>query len=110
MLKFGPEVDIKRTMAAGDTGDIISIRGLSRNRIMLNVNGRPLTASGIVGGYYIDWSGIPLDDIEKIEIIKGGSSALYGNNAIGGAVNIITRKPKNVFSCYAESGADVQWW
>jgi len=95
VLKFGPEVDIKRTAAAGDTGDIISIRGLSRNRIMLNVNGRPLTASGIVGGYYIDWSGIPLDDIEKIEIIKGGSSALYGNNAIGGAVNIITRKPKS---------------
>ncbi len=95
VLKLGAEVDIKRTAAAGDTGDIISIRGLSRNRIMLNVNGRPLTASGIVGGYYIDWSGIPLDDIEKIEIIKGGSSALYGNNAIGGAVNIITRKPKS---------------
>lgn len=95
ILKLGAEVDIKRNTAAGDTGDIISIRGLSRNRILLTVNGRPLTASGIVGGYYIDWSGIPLDNIEKIEVIKGGSSALYGNNAIGGVINIITKKPKN---------------
>ncbi len=95
ILKLGAEVDIKRNAAAGDTGDIISIRGLSKNRIMLNVNGRPLTASGVVGGYYIDWSGIPLDNIEKIEVIKGGSSALYGNNAIGGVINIITKKPKN---------------
>lgn len=94
ILKLGAEVDIKRNAAAGDTGDIISIRGLSKNRILLTVNGRPMTASGIVGGYYIDWSGIPLDNIEKIEVIKGGSSALYGNNAIGGVINIITKKPE----------------
>lgn len=93
-LKLCPEIDVKRNAAAGDTGDILSIRGLSKNRILLTVDGRPLTASGIVGGYYIDWSGIPLDNVEKIEVVKGGSSALYGNNAIGGAINLITKKPK----------------
>jgi len=95
ILKLGAEVDIKRNTTAGDTGDIISIRGLSQSRILLTINGRPLTTAGIVGGYYIDWSSIPLDNIEKIEVIKGGSSALYGNNAIGGVINIITKKPKN---------------
>ena len=40
----------------------------------------------------VDWSQIPLDQIEKIEIIRGGNSVLYGENAVGGVVNIITKK------------------
>jgi outer membrane cobalamin receptor len=77
----------------GDTADSLAIRGFSGNRIMLNIDGRPVNASGVVGGYYIDWGTIPLDNIEKIEIIRGGSSVRYGNNALGGVVNVITKKP-----------------
>ena len=71
----------------------LAIRGFSGNRIMLNIDGRPVNASGVVGGYYIDWGTVPLDNIEKIEIIRGGSSVRYGNNALGGVVNVITKKP-----------------
>jgi iron complex outermembrane receptor protein len=93
VLKQEPDIDIKHRASVGDTADILAIRGLSANRIMLNINNRPVNAAGVVGGYYIDWGTIPLDNIEKIEIIKGGSSARYGNNVLGGVINVITKRP-----------------
>ncbi len=93
VLKYEPEIDINRKALVGDTGDILSIRGLSGNRIMLNIDGRSVNAAGVQGGYFIDWSTIPLDNIEKIEIMRGGSSVKYGNNAGGGVINVITKKP-----------------
>jgi len=93
VLKNEPEVDIRRRTAVSDNADMLAIRGFSANRILLNLNGRSLNAAGVVGGYYIDWSTLPLDSIERIQIIKGGSDVKYGNNALGGVVNILTRKP-----------------
>jgi len=93
VLKDEPDIDIRRRALVGDTGDILAIRGLSANRIMLNINSRPINAAGVVGGHYIDWGTIPLDNIEKIEVIKGGSSVIYGNNALGGVINVITKRP-----------------
>lgn len=71
VIKTEPDIDLKRRTLVGDTTDSLSIRGVSGNRIMLNINGRPVNASGVVGGYYIDWGTIPLDNIEKIELIRG---------------------------------------
>ena len=93
VLKLEPDIDIKRRAGVGDTADILAIRGLSANRIMLNINDRPVNSAGVMGGYYIDWGTIPLDNIEKIEVIKGGSSARYGNNAMGGVINVVTKRP-----------------
>ena len=93
VIKSEPDIDLKRRALVGDTTDSLAIRGFSANRIMLNIDGRPVNASGVVGGYYIDWGTIPLDNIEKIELIRGGSSVRYGNNALGGVVNVITKKP-----------------
>ncbi len=106
VLKHEPEIDISRKALVGDTGDILSIRGLSGNRIMLNIDGRSVNAAGVQGGYFIDWSTIPLDNIEKIEIMRGGSSVKYGNNAGGGVINVITKKPteKPTLSFYGTYG------
>ena len=93
VIKSEPDIDLKRRALVGDTTDSLAIRGFSANRIMLNIDGRPVNAAGVVGGYYIDWGTIPLDNIEKIELIRGGSSVRYGNNALGGVVNVISRKP-----------------
>jgi outer membrane receptor protein involved in Fe transport len=107
-LQYEPEIQINKRAGVGDAADILSIRGLSANRIMLNINGRPVNAAGVVGGYYIDWGTIPLDNIERIEIIKGGSSVIYGNNALGGVVNVITKRPteKPTLSFYGNYGLD----
>ena len=45
----------------------------------------------------IDYNRINLEDIERIEIIKGASSSLYGSNALGGVINIITKNAKKSF-------------
>lgn len=57
-------------------------------RVLLAVNGIPMY-SGDTGD--IVWELIPIADIERIEIIKGPASSLYGSTAIGGVINIITR-------------------
>lgn len=107
-LEFEPEIQINKRAGVGDAADILSIRGLSANRIMLNINGRPVNGAGVVGGYYIDWGTIPMDNIERIEIIKGGSSVIYGNNALGGVVNVVTKRPteKPTLSFYGNYGLD----
>jgi outer membrane receptor for ferrienterochelin and colicins len=46
----------------------------------------------------LDGDTLPLDNIERIEIVRGPQSALYGSDGIGGVVNIITKKPKDRFS------------
>lgn len=67
----------------------ISIRGLSQNRVLVLLDGQPLN-NGYTGG--TQWANIPIDNIERIEVIRGPFSALYGSSAMGGVVNIITRE------------------
>ena len=67
----------------------INIRGLSTGTLVL-VNGNPLNLNN---KYVID--AIPVESIEKIEIIKGGGAILYGSEAMAGVVNIITKKEGN---------------
>jgi iron complex outermembrane recepter protein len=70
----------------------INLRGLGAGATLVLVNGRRLVPSGGgVGENFGDISVIPLAAIERIEILKGGGSAIYGADAIGGVVNIITR-------------------
>lgn len=58
---------------------------------LVMIDGRRVNEVDLSG---VDWSQIPLDQIQKIEIIRGGNSVLYGDNAVGGVINIITKKGK----------------
>ena len=55
------------------------------------VDGKRIGSSGLAGGV-TDISGIPTASIERVEIMLDGASAIYGSDAVGGVVNIITRK------------------
>jgi iron complex outermembrane receptor protein len=63
--------------------------GMSTHQLVL-VDGIP---QGKAEDKLVDWNSISLDNIEKIEVLKGPSSALYGDNAMSGVINIITKKP-----------------
>jgi len=68
----------------GDGASTISLRGLGSQRTLLLVNGRRLA--------YADVNSIPLNLIERIDILKDGASAIYGSDAVGGVVNFVLRK------------------
>lgn len=76
------------------SGDVY-MRGLNRNvYTLLLIDGVPLS---ILDGGATNWNRIKPKDIERIEVIKGPNSSLYGSNAMGGVVNIITKQPSTPF-------------
>ncbi|MBX5439134.1 MAG: TonB-dependent receptor [Thermoflavifilum sp.] len=72
----------------------IYIRGAGSDYAIVLLDGMPLYDPSGMGGAF-DLRLIPVDDIERIEIVKGGLSTLYGTDAIAGVINIITRHPAN---------------
>ncbi|MDW7692537.1 TonB-dependent receptor [Flammeovirgaceae bacterium SG7u.111] len=74
----------------------LRMNGLGGNYSQILINSRPIF-SALNGLYGLEQ--IPSNMIERVEVVKGGGSAVFGNNAIGGTVNIITKEPKeNTFS------------
>ncbi len=74
-----------------NTGDI-HINGLEGPYTMVLIDGMPIV-SGLSTVYGL--SGIPQSLVERVEIVKGPASTLYGSEAVGGLINIITKKPSN---------------
>ena len=72
----------------------ISVRGIGADRTLVLVDGRRLAKSPSTGSTQ-DLNQIPIAAIERVEILSDGASAIYGSDAIGGVVNIITRKDFN---------------
>ncbi len=94
-----------------NTGDI-HINGLEGPYTMILIDGMPIVSSlGTVYGL----SGIPNSMIERIEIVKGPASSLYGSEAVGGLINVITKKPQNspllsadaMFTSWGEYNMDI---
>lgn len=79
-------------LSSGSTSKVIirGVGGTGESRTLLLVDGVPMNDafSGAV-----EWNQIPLESIERVEILKGVGSALYGSNAMGGTINIITKNP-----------------
>ena len=64
--------------------------GSEQARTLVLVDGIPINKSDTGE---VNWNRINLEDIERIEVFKGPASSLYGNNAMGGVINILTKKP-----------------
>lgn len=81
-----------------NTGDI-HINGLEGPYTMVTIDGMPIV-SGLSTVYGL--SGIPNSLIDRIEIVKGPASSLYGSEAVGGLINVITKSPENAPLFYAD--------
>ncbi|MGA2764004.1 MAG: TonB-dependent receptor [Spirochaetia bacterium] len=70
-------------------GKTVSIRGSTTSQVLVLMDGVRLNSS--FDGY-VDLSRIPVDSIERVEIVHGGESSFWGTGAVGGVINIITKK------------------
>jgi outer membrane receptor for ferrienterochelin and colicins len=87
-----------------NTGDI-HINGLEGPYTMVLIDGMPIV-SGLSTVYGL--SGIPNSMIERVEIVKGPASSLYGSEAVGGLINVITKKPSSTPSLLID-GMSSNW-
>jgi outer membrane receptor for ferrienterochelin and colicins len=69
----------------------VMLEGFGSERVLVLLDGQPLV--GRISGQF-DLSRIPASIVERVEVVKGPQSSLYGSEAMGGVVNIITRKPE----------------
>ena len=76
---------------SGDGATRISLRGLGAQRTLVLVNGRRFVPGGLGADASVDLNSLPSTVIERIEVLKDGASAVYGSDAVGGVVNVITR-------------------
>lgn len=90
VLKDVPGVQLTNE---GDNRQGVSIRGLSSSYTLILVDGKRVNSRNTVFRHNdFDLSWIPAESIERIEVVRGPMSSLYGSDALGGVVNIITRK------------------
>ncbi len=87
LLKTIPGISIISPMAGNQAG----INGLEGGFTKVLINGIPVVDGD--GAFGLNLESIPINDIERIEIVRGAASALYGSDAMGGVINILT--PKN---------------
>lgn len=91
-LKYLPGI-LGDGTAGGQLGALSSqfIRGSNSAQVLILLDGRPINDVGFMGGF--DLSNFTTDNVERIELLPGGGSTLYGSDALGGVINIITRAP-----------------
>jgi iron complex outermembrane receptor protein len=68
----------------------MSLRGVDHKKVLILLDGQPIQDAG---SGQINWRTAFVDDIARVEIVPGAFSSLYGSNAIGGVINIITKQP-----------------
>jgi len=97
LLNYIPGINISRSFGIFSHKSTVTMRGLNgqeQGRVLVMIDGIPTNKSD---GGSVNWNLLNTDQIERIEVVKGPGSSLFGGNAMGGAINIITKKPAENF-------------
>ena len=86
--RFGSQLNSAENFVGAST---VNLRGFGSESTLILVDGKRIGHTGLLGGVS-DVSQIPLSMVERVEILLDGASAIYGSDAVGGVVNIITKK------------------
>lgn len=90
-VRADPSLDLRQRAPDGIQGDL-SIRGATFGQTLVLLDG--LRLNDAQSGHHNLDVPVPLEAIERIEVLRGAGSALYGSDAVGGVVNFITRRPE----------------
>jgi iron complex outermembrane receptor protein len=104
-LLRGEEGIVVRDLLGTGKSAQVDLRGFGEtapaNTLVL-VDGRRVNEIDLSG---VDWTQIPIDQVKRIEIVRGTGTVLYGDNAVGGVINIITKTPAEELTVRIESSA-----
>lgn len=81
----------------------VDLRNLGEDRTLVLVNGRRFVA-GIPGSQIVDFNSLPTEFVDRIDVVTGGASSIYGSDALAGVVNIITDKSYEGFQMFGQYG------
>ncbi len=106
LLKYIPGIELQQRGPSGSQGDII-IRGSTFQQTLVILDGLRLNDPNT--GHFSAYIPIAPSEIDRIEILKGAASAIYGSEAVGGVINIITKKSGNSFTGCLTAGEYGLW-
>lgn len=100
-------IEVAAGVAVSDHGPLgaqktATIRGSTSSQVLVLVDG--VRVSSAMGGF-VDLSTVPADSIERIEVLRSSASALYGSDAVGGVINIITKRTTAPLEISLENGS-----
>ena len=99
----GVFVTTRSSTVTHPTAQSVSMRGLGGSRALVLVDGVPVNDG--FGGW-INWSKIPIRNLERVEVVRGAGASLWGNYAMGGVINVVTRAPdERAFSLRGSGGS-----
>jgi iron complex outermembrane receptor protein len=93
-LRLAPNLQVVRAFNQGHTVSARGFSSSSANKLLVLIDGRSVY-SPLFSGVFWDVQEVMLEDIERIEVISGPGSALWGVNAVNGVINVITRSAVN---------------
>lgn len=96
VLALQQGIDVARNGGNG-TATSVFMRGTNSNHTLVLIDGMRVSSS-FTGSFA--WEHLPISQIERIEIVRGTRVSYYGSDAIGGVINIITRKQQNLYARY----------
>jgi outer membrane receptor protein involved in Fe transport len=117
ILKFIPGIEVQQRGPQGAQSDIV-IRGGTFQQVLVVIDG--IRINDPLTGHFNSYIPIHPNDIDRIEVLKGASSAVFGADAVGGVINIITKKDSQIGTSWSGNmmnagtnplrwGGDLMW-
>ncbi len=105
VLRLVPGVDIGRNDAIGYSVGIRGFQNIFSKALLVLIDGRSMYTTLFAGVYWDVVNQLPLENIERIEIVRGPGTTIWGANAVNGVINIITKRAEETQGVYVSIGS-----